>query len=627
MPPESDHHEDRSTLEETRERLYAPADTPLPSRTPLSGAKRILPHAWQNMSLPEAPQVKEHHMKLASYFFIGALAFFGLSLVIAGYLLYFGGNAVSVRNITLKVEGPTTIAGGDTVPLTIAVTNRNPVELENAVLEVDFPPGTRDTENVLQSLPSYREELGTIKSGETVTRSVKAIIFGSSDTTVELPISLSYTAKGSNSTFVKKSSYPIDISSTPLSISAETIAETIAGKPFTVTLQVRSNAAVPIDDVAVLATLPFGFSLTSSSMPANGSLFSLGTLAPGESRTITLTGILDGQNGDERTLHFAVGTGKGAAGLTLTYMKQEAKVAITAPFIETSLTLNGSPVSTATLAPGEAQSVMVGYTNTLSTNLSDATIAVAISGAAVDYDSIGTTNGYYRSSDHTVLFSRDTDPALASLAPGASGLGSFSFSTVSAEAFGRSPSVTFTISVTGTRPGQSNVPEQVTASRTYTVKAATAVTFSAASVHAGGTFANSGPIPPIADQKTTYGVVWTVQNAATAVADGVVTATLPSYVEYTGITSGQGSIVFDPKSRTVTWRVGDLAANASATTAFQVALTPSTSQKGASPTLTSEASFSGHDRFANVAVSAATDPVTTETVTEPGYTPGDGTVQ
>src|SRR3989344_1810200 len=629
MPPPADAREELGALERVREGLYAPKPLPAPPRSPLVRAREVLPRVWKG-SGPPAPPLSREHSRLASRFLMGAGAFFFISLAIAGYFLYFGGNSVSVNHIDLAVEGPSTIAAGDTVPLLLTITNRNPVAIEDATVEITFPEGTRKADDVLIPMLVYSENLGTLASGETVTRSIRVVVFGSAGSTLTLPISLSYGASGSSATFVKKDAYPLAISSTPLSASVDTVAESVAGKPFTITVQARSNATVPIDHVIVAGTFPFGFSLTSSSIPAvAGSNFVLGTMAPGESKTITLSGSLDGQNGEDKVFHFSIGVGKDANASTpaVSYMTQEARVAITAPFIETALTLNGAPLASATIAPGKQQQVTVSYTNNLSTSLTNATVAVTLSGAAVDYASIRSTNGFYRSSDHTILFSRDTGPGLSSLAPGARGVGSFTFMTAPSATFGRAPSVTFTTSVSGTRVGQSNVPAEVSASLVQTVKATTAIVLSAASTYKSGPLTNSGPIPPKVDSTTSYTVTWSLVDTGSAVANGVVSATLPSYITYTGAKSGQGAIVFDSKSRTVTWSAGDLPAGASSKASFQVALKPSTSQKGVAPALTGTATFSGYDRFAGAAITATVDPVTTETTSDSGYNPGNATVQ
>jgi hypothetical protein len=627
QPPE----DDTSSLERARERLYAPDALSPRERAELSPpAERVLPRAWKE----DAPRQRishrgVRHVRLAGMFFIVAVVFFFAALGIAGYFFYVGDNSVSVDKITFDIQGPTTIAGGDTVPLSLTITNKNPTALENATVEIDFPNGTRDARNVLVSYPRYIENVGAIATGATVTRSVKAVLFGATGQTLTLPVSLSYGTVGSRAVFKKKFPYTLNISTSPLSVSVDALTETVSNKPLTLTLTVRSNATVPISNVVLAGTFPFGFSATSSSLPMNNSSFLLGTLAPGESKTLTLTGTLAGQDKEQRVFHFTVGTADTAKNQTLavTYMTQDATVSIVAPFITTTLAFNGDTSDNVVIAPGSLQSVTLSYRNTLPTIIADAAVIVSLSGSAINYDSIRAEKGFYNSADHTIVFSKDTDPALASFAPGAYGVGAFSFSTLPAGSLAQAPTVNFAISVSGTRVGQTNVPEETSSSATKTVRVATAVAFSAYALHASGPWSESGPIPPRADMETTYAIVWSVQNSASAVAGGTVSATLPSYVSYTGLTNGDGSFSYDEKSRTMTWNIGDLARGASAQGAFKVALVPSTSQKGSAPALTSKASFSGYDRFAGVRISAFADPATTETHRDPGYVSANSLVQ
>ena len=624
MPPTPD--DDRSFLERARERLYDPQPIETGRFAGQAPGTRHLPHAWGDEPSVTG-RIGARHVRLAGIFFMGAVLFFLVALGVAAFSFFAGGNTVSTDKIDIALQGPTTIAGGDTMPLSIAVTNTNPVAIQDATIEIDFPDGTRSADNVLQAYPRYTENLGTIGSGETVLRSVKAVLFGAAGSSLVLPVQVSYGTPGSNAVFVKKTTYTVSVSSTPLSVSVDTLAETVSGKPLTVSLTVRSNAAIPIDNVVLSAVLPFGFAYASSSLPMADSSFLLGTLAPGASKSVTITGILSGQDKEQRVFHFTVGTahGPGDTALAVSYLSQDATVSIAAPFLATSLSLNGNPFTNATLLPGMTQNVTVSYANTLATNVTNATVSVQITGNAVDYGSIRTTTGFYRSADHTIVFSPDTDASLSSLAPGATGIGTFSFSTIAGGQI--SPAVSFVVSVAGTRIGQTNVPETVSNTATYTAKVQSALAFAAAALHASGPLANSGPIPPQTNKTTSYTVSWTVQNGGNAVAGGTVTAVLPSYVTYTGATAGAGSFAYDDASRTVTWSVGDLAQNGRAAGSFQVALTPSTSQKGSAPALTGPASFTGHDRFAGVDITAAADPVTTETPGDPGYVPTDASVQ
>lgn len=623
--------DDTGSLERARARLYAPSTVPRDVRSPLAASgKHAVPHAWEESPF-HAPSVHQEgrHVRFAGIFFVAAFLFFLVSLAGVGYFFYYGGNSVSVDQITIDLQGPTTIAGGDTAPLSLTITNKNPVAIENATIEISFPDGTRNAMDVRSAYPRYVEDIGTLASGATLTRSIKAVLFGGAGQILSLPISLSYSTSGSNAVFVKKSSYALTISSTPLSVSVDALTETVSGKPLRFLLSVRSNATTPISDVILTGAFPFGFSVASSSLPLHGSSFSLGTLQPGTAKTVMLIGTLTGQDKEKRVFRFTVGTAKSEQdqSLAVTYMTQEATVAITAPFINASISVNGDTRENVVVSPGSNQNVSISYVNTLSTNITNATVAITISGSAVDYESISAQSGFYRSADHTIVFSRDTDSSLATLAPGASGIGAFTFSTVPVGALGSSPTITFTISVSGTRVGQTNVPEQVSAFVIKTARVATVVDLSAFSLYSSGSLKTSGPIPPRANTPTTYSIVWNVQNKGSAVAGGTVSATLPGYVSYTGTTAGAGSFLYNSESRTVTWSTGELAQNASAQGAFQVALTPSTSQRGSAPELVKEVSFSGYDRFAGVSVTATADAVTTETIRDPGYVSASGIVQ
>jgi hypothetical protein len=625
MPPRRPEEDTISSLEHARESLYSP-NRSVQSRSNLHAPEEhTLPHAWGEQALP--PRLGPRHVRLAGIFFGVAALFLLVALATAGYFFYYGGNSVSPDKITLTVSGPTTIAGGDTVPLSITIVNKNPVALENATLEVDFPDGTRSAQSVLAPYPHYIEDIGTIESGASVTRSVKAVLFGGAGQTITLPVTVSYGTANSNAVFDKKSSYALSVVSSPLSLTVDSLAETVSGAPISFNVTVRSNALIALNNVVLQMNSPFGFSVTSSSLPASNSSFLIGTLAPGASKQVNIVGALTGQNNEQRVFHFTVGTAKSSQDqvLAVTYMTQDATVSIAAPFITTSLALNGNTSDSIVIPPGSVQSATLTYTNTLPTAVTNATVTVTLAGSAIDYNSIRTSNGFYNSASHTIVFSKDEDPALAVLAPGATGMGTFTFSTLPGSI--PSPTVTISVSASGTRVGQTNVPEQVTTSATKTIKVATAVQLAAYSSRVTGSFEQTGPIPPRANQATTYAVVWNVQNKGSAVAGGTVTATLPSYITYTGRTSGSGKFVYDNVSHTMTWSTGDIAQGGSLQGAFQISITPSTSQKGGPAALTTAAAFSGYDRFSGVQVSATADPVTTEIKNDPGYVSSAGTVQ
>ncbi len=625
MPPRFE-EDTISSLERARARLYHEGDLS-PQREEPSTLPHEIAHGWEDTK-PLPAGDGSRHIRFAGIFFSIASIFFLTSIAVAGYFFYFGSNTVSVNKIELGIEGPSAIAGGDTVPLTLTIINRNPVTIQNATIEITFPEGTRSADDVLAPYQRYTEVIPTISSGETITRSIRAVVFGGAGQTLEFPVSLSYGTTGSSVEFVKKSSYVLELSSTPLSITIDTPSEVVSGKSFTARLTVRSNTTVPLENVVIATTFPFGFSLTSSSVPVENDTIVLGTIKPGTTREILISGVLVGQDKDERTLHAVVGTARSANDQTpsIVYMTQKATFSVAAPFIRTTLAIDGNAGAEPVLLPGSQQDVTLSYTNTLSANVSNATLEVALSGSGIDYNSVRTTRGFYRSSDHTVVFSGDADSFLKLLAPGASGASSFSFSTLPAGAT-ISPTVTFTVTISGTRTGQTNVPEEVTSSTVKTAKVMTSVGVDVSSLRKTGPFANSGPFPPVANLASTFTIALRAETRGSAVADGIVKMILPEYVTYLDRTLGAGVFSYDSAAHLLMWKVGDLAQSEIAEGFFQISFTPSIVQKGTTPLLTGPVSFSGHDRFANVGVSASGSSATTATTRDPGYILGSANVQ
>lgn len=122
-------------------------------------------------------------------------------------------------------------------------------------------------------------------------------------------------------------------------------------------------------------------------------------------------------------------------------------------------------------------------------------------------------------------------------------------------------------------------------------------------------------MPPRAEQDSSYTITWAVKNSANTVANASAQTTLPPYVKFV---KGEAGVTYDEGTRMVKWSLGDIKAGvgytlASRQAAFQVLLTPSTSQVGTTPQITGAVLLSGLDRFAQVQVEATTEASTIHT--------------
>jgi len=611
MPPEPE----KDPLQALNERIYranANAEARVQGYVPQEQPKA---YGWTPPPAPP-PAPPKRGMPWTVKFLIAAGAFFLLAGGVAAFFLLHGTRAISSDRVQVQVAGPTTIASGDTVTLVFTVHNGNPAAMNSTMLFAQMPDGTRRADDDTQSYDQYTDTLGTVNAGADATRSVQVKLFGAQNQALSIPVRVEYRTEGSNALFVSNATYTVTVSTSPVSVQVSTLTQSASGQPLTLDVAVRSNATSPLTNVALMAQpYPSGFVFTSATpAPVSGSYFLVGDLAPGEEKHVKLVGTLTGQEGDQRVFRFTVGTANpdGTNTLGVPYAEGDAVVTLTHPFLNVALSVGQSNVDPVIASPGQLLNAMLTWQNTLSGPLTNARIQVKVSGNALATGSIQGGSGFYSSTDSTVLFSAQTNPSLASLQSGDSGVGSFSFAVKPAAQLAGvpNPTITLSISVAGTQSGGGSA-QTLTSTLTRTIKVGSEVSLTGALSHTGGMITNTGPVPPVAGTKTTYTVKWTAKNALNSVGGAKVSATLPDYVTFTGVLDPANSaITYNDATRTVTWNVGDLGSGATSAAGFQVSVLPSASQNGTSPIVVNAATFTGTDRFTSQQVSAQADPLT-----------------
>ncbi len=618
-----------SPLEDLKKRLYTTPPVDGVSRGPAPAPQASVPEGWKGEPLKEA--IAGPKVSGSTIFLIGAAGFFVLAGIVSAAVLFLGGRLVSADQLQITVEGPTTVSGGESVSLFVTVHNNNPTVASDATLTVDFPEGTFSAEDAASPLAHTTLTLGDIAAGETVRKTITAAFFGEENQRVTIPVSVEYTTGNSNATFVSKGTHALTISTAPVTLAVSALSEVSSGQPQTIVVRARSNATTALSYVAVRADYPFGFIPTSETPTPSGDVFVLDSLLPGEEKEIRITGSLSGQDGEERAFTFTAGSLKSPEGIEFgaPYSSKQIIVTIAKPFLSVGLSVNRANEDPIIIKAGELASTLVSWENQLQASILDGRISVALLGDALDPLSVNATNGFYRSIDRTVLFDRDSEQGLKTLEPGDRGNGSFVFKTKTGSAMAslRNPSIAMTVSVSGRRVGGGNVTETITSSLTRTIKIETDLSIHARAVRTEGPFENSGPWPPITDTETTYTVLLTAANTVNTVANASVKTTLPSYVRFTGLATPPGSLKYNEATREVVWTLGDMAPGTSKEAVFQVAFLPSTSQKGASPALTSEVLISGHDRFVERETTGKSSPVTIQARTDPSYVDSYGIVK
>jgi hypothetical protein len=567
-------------------------------------------------------------------FFLGAVAFFG-------YYFFFGEGATpaSPGNIDISVTGPLQIQSGEPTELQVAVVNRNRVALELADLVISYPKGTRSPTDLSTDLPSQRISLGNIEPGGRRQGTVSAIFAGKEGDRAAVKVELEYRLQNSSSIFAADTSYSVIFSSSPISLAVDGNTETISGQPVEFNVTVASNADAAVKDVLLAATYPFGFRLESADpKPAQGNVWELGELRPGQKKSVKIRGTASGESGDERVFRFTAGTRKAPEEKTITATLADFAhhLTISNPFLGLAINFKqDSGQGGAVVAPGETVSASVAYQNHLSTPLSDVVIVAQLSGVEIDGATVKSNDGFYRSADRVMYWDKSTEPSLANIAPGARGTLNFSFQMPNNEALAeiRDPKVTITAQAAAKRVGQPDVPETLQATAKGVVRVASDLQLVAQGLYYSNPFGSSGPMPPKANSETTYAIVFSLINTTNEIESAIVKATLPPYVRWTGTYSPSGAnITFNQNDGTVTWEAGTIAPNTGVggsvpkQAAIVIGFTPSTSQIGSQPPLVRNISLTGKDTATGAAVTRTVQDVTTNISGDTGFLPSNATV-
>ena len=622
--------QDHGRIGRLKEQMYSRATQPAKRpRRELSALEKDIPDDWQE----EAPPVKRESAIPKSYSFpsillvIAVLVFVVAGGVAASFLIN-GSNVVSAQKIDIAINGPRTIGGGEVLELQVAVRNNNSATLELADLVINYPEGTRMPGNLNTTMTNQRIPLGTIEPGGTRNGTVRGVLFGRAGERQDIVVSLEYRLSGSSALFNTDAIHTVLVSSGTIDIAVQANERQVAGQFLDATITVTSNAKTTTDNVTIRPSYPFGFAPENTTPATNQDGFwDLGSLEPGEVRTLRVRGKLDGQTGDERILRFIAVTEDVITrnGRTerqdVVLAEAEHVINVERPFLGMTLAYDELPSEEYIARTGETIPISLTWTNNLDVALSDVVIAATLSGPGLDPFNVSADAGFYRSIDSVVLWDKTTTKGeLETVPAGAQGSLLLRLTPAQSDAMAgvQDPTLRIELHAAAQRLSEGSVPETIQATVTEEVKIATDTTFVGHALYFENPLGSVGPLPPKVEHETTYGILWEVTNTTNLVRDTKVTATLPPYVRWLGVVSpAVEHVTFNENDGTVTWHIGKLLPDTGISTglprrvAFSVGLVPSTSQVGQTPALIQNQRLTGVDNFVNLPVSIDGDELTT----------------
>ncbi len=617
MPPEEE-----SSIERLKRNLYSRNKNLVPKekRTPVQGHESNVRTDWgDNISfdLPEQTAMV-HNNSFFNKFLLGSLAFFLLALFVAVFIFFGGANLISSNNLDIKITAPSSISSGEEFDMGVSVINLNRTDLEEVALFVNYPEGAKSVSGENKALSYEKINLGTVAKGAMSDNTIRSLLFGEKDAIKTFSLRLEYKVKGSNAVFSKEKTYDVVIGSSPLLLNVIYPKEVNSGQRVTFSIELTSNSSALVRGSLVKVLYPYGFTYKDSSMKPlrDNSIWSMGDLKSGDKKILTISGVLVGQNLEDRTFNFSSGTPSpgNLSDFDTTLVATAATIGIRKSFYNLSVTPEGeAPL------PGSPVRVKIKWENTLSDKILNNHVEAILSGNAFNRSEVSTgVEGFYRSSDNTIVWDKNNTAGLASFSPGDSSEVSFAVSSFQNNAQTRlvkNPHIDLHVAIAGDRSGLD--PGEVSSDADITIKILTTLGLSAKSFRDIGPFSNTGPVPPRADKESTYTITWTLTNTTNDLKDALVTAVLPAGVMWKGEVSPSGEgITYNPDARTVSWSAGSVSSGTGFTyspkeVSFKVGLTPSINQISTSPVLILETNVTATDTYVEVPISAHAERVTT----------------
>lgn len=553
-----------------------------------------------------------HFIWLAGFFVIGT------SILSAVYL--FGGfGYTSSRNIEIAISGPKEIGGGELARWEVSVRNRNDAKLVSAELGFRYPQGSKPAAKVTSQSLIERKSLGEVPAEGIVKETFSAFVFGPESFEGEIEVVLEYRLEGSNAIFEKIEKGSIKISRSPLGVSIKIPAEINAGREVNFEVSYVSNSSEVIKNLILEMIYPSGFAFKDSKpkVSENQTHWTLGDLAPGEERKITISGILEGEDMEQKSIIAQVGVLEDQS--LAVYGAGSAAVTLRRLFVDLAIKINGeaNPI----IKSGGAVNAEIAWKNNLPQAVRNASVEIGLEGLAIDEKTISVIGGFYRGSDKKIIWSPSGLKDLTTLEPGQAGGAQFSFNVLDAVSLARQNLTNPTIKISGKiLPSSGPIGfEGVDVSGKFEteLKVETSLQLSSRGLYNLAGLPGTGPLPPKVGKETVYSVVWTLANVSNDSSDVIVRAALPAYVNWKGVVKPSGeNVAYDPARAEVIWRLGRVKAGVGITqpareVAFQIGFTPSADQIGETPTLLFDILAEGRDDFTGNLVSDGAPSLTT----------------
>jgi len=605
----------------------------------------------------ERINVQKMNIKKRAGFFKRLLRWLVILAVLAGagYLAYWygWGGSNDLNSLDFSIQAPDQVLAGDS--LTYQITYHNPTKyvFSHLHLELQYPDSfVFASSSPTSTSGNYGWDLPDLAPGANATLTVNgsliaqpaaaAVIFGHLSYT-PAGFSSQFKADASASTTVSGPGFQVDLNysgtafvnqDNDMTLVLHDVQDNRLGN-FNISFSLPANASAAVvlpsgasSTAPTATTTPVSATTTpaaATSRPgattsnpvfaitkAGGTAWQVSGVVPGLDRTeIPLTYRVK-QKSDNLTITVQLAKVL-EDGQSYVFWQKSFQPQLVTSDLNLTMTLNGSKDDGA-LNAGQPLNYSLTYANHGSNTFQDVVIMASVNGALVDWSSLADANKG-EAQNGAIVWTKSDIPALAAIAPGASGAINFSLklrpfqdsdigqnlSVVSYSQYGiNGQAAKNQDNISNTITGQLNSDLSLTEAIRY---------FDANNVPVG-----SGPLPPQVGSQTSFKVYWTVKNSLHELADTRVVFALPSYVAWNNNNvTNVGNLYYDDANHQVVWDIGRLPISVYQVSAeFGISLTPAVGDRNKILVLSPGSTVSALDTVTNETIMQKTGAKTTK---------------
>lgn len=546
-----------------------------------------------------------------------SLLFLFLFLIIVGIfaLSLFRQGGFSEENIDIRIVSQENASSVEITQWQVDVTNKNTIDIIDAKLTFEYPKNTLPVDDIHLSEKTSLVDIGTIQAEKSIARVFKARLFGKEDDRENVKAVLTFKPQGFSTTLKKEVVAETKIVSSPVSFIIQGPKEIQNGEESDFSMVFKNGSDFDLPLIRVRLELPKGFSLYSSKplVASSDTVWEIASFKAGQEETISFKGVFEGEAEGEKVFQALLEVPfQEDTYSTLAEDRLVTKIMLS-PFTF-SIKANGEDSPSAKL--GDTIGLSFEYKNNSSDAITNIVIEGELVGEAVDMDSIE-TKGLFNPATGRIRFDAAALPSLQKIGKGESGEVALSFNIKDKLPLKSYVEKNFQIRVEGTI--SSETPPSSFSARTLSAKAqlviplSTKVQVKIDGVYKGGPFSKIGSVPPRVGQETAYTVYWRITNLSNDIHDVEITASLPSWAQFTGMKQANfdaNGLHYDDAIRQIIWDIPNLPAATGFLLPvyegiFQISLNPTYDQKGNIIDIIGPTHFKGVDVFTKDAVIAS----------------------